>query len=131
MTETATNWYAEPHATLGDRIEAARTAAGLSPAALAALLGVRGKTVLGWEADRAEPRANRMQMLAGALSVPLVWLLTGEGAGPRDPEAVPPAPATRRALDDLAALRAQALALAAQAGEMERRVRQILQEQAA
>lgn len=46
MTETATNWYAEPHATLGDRIRDTRTAAGLSPPRWPALHGVRGKTVL-------------------------------------------------------------------------------------
>lgn len=65
--------------TLGGRIQKARAARGLSTAQLARRLGILSKTIQNWEADRSEPRANKLQMLAGVLSVPLLWLLDGEG----------------------------------------------------
>lgn len=75
------NYFSEESATFGDRVSAARQAAGLSQNALSHKLGVKLKTIRGWEDDLAEPRANKLQMLAGVLNVSLVWLLTGEGAG--------------------------------------------------
>lgn len=75
-------FYAEDRATLGDRIIAAREHAGLGTKELAQRLGVRHRTLTGWEADAAEPRSNRLQMLAGVLGVSLVWLMTGRGEGP-------------------------------------------------
>ena len=90
MTKDATaetaNWYSEPTATFGDRLTAAREAAGLTSRDLAQRLGVRLKTVQAWENDMMEPRANRVQMLAGMLNVSLIWLLTGEGAGVVPPD---------------------------------------------
>lgn len=88
MPET---WFNENSATFGDRLAAAREAAGLSAAQLASHVGVRAKTLENWESDRSEPRANRAQMLAGVLNVSIVWLLTGEGEGGVDP--ADPAPA--------------------------------------
>lgn len=132
MTETTpTNWYAEAHATFGDRLEAARTAAGMTTTGLAAVLGVRKKTIEAWEADQSEPRANRLQMLAGAVGVPLVWLMTGAGEAPRTLDADPLPDNARAALADLAQLRRSALALAEVAVQMEQRVRSLLQENAA
>lgn len=132
MTETTpTNWYAELHATFGDRLEAARNAAGMTTAGLAAVLGVQKKTIEAWEADRSEPRANRLQMLAGAVGVPLVWLMTGAGEVPRTVDAEPLPESARAALDELAQLRRSALALAEEAVQMEQRVRSLLQENAA
>jgi transcriptional regulator with XRE-family HTH domain len=78
-------WYGEDSATLGDRIAAAREAAGLSAKALAQNLGVKTETLARWEEDRADPRANRIQMMAGILGVSLSWLLTGKGEGPDGP----------------------------------------------
>jgi len=75
------NWYEDGVATFGDRLEAARAAAGLSAEDLAQRLGVRDTTIAEWEADAWEPRANRMQMLAGMLNVSLMWLMTGKGDG--------------------------------------------------
>jgi transcriptional regulator with XRE-family HTH domain len=120
------NWYAEPGATLGDRITAAREQSGLGPDALAGRLGVRADTVAAWEADQAEPRANRMQMLAGALGVSLVWLLTGQGDGP----APPPDPDAARAdletlLGEMQLLRGEAQSLASRLIRAEGRLRQI------
>ncbi len=75
------NWFAEDAATFGDRLAAARNAQGLTQKALARRLGVSLKTMEGWENDIREPRANRIQMLAGVLDVSIPWLLTGEGQG--------------------------------------------------
>ena len=44
-------------------------------------MGIRPQTLRNWEEDRAEPRANRLQMLAGMLDVSLVWLMSGRGRG--------------------------------------------------
>ena len=84
-------WFNDDSATFGDRLAAAREAAGLSVAQLASHVGVRTKTLENWESDRSEPRANRAQMLAGVLNVSIMWLLTGEGEGGVDPAAAAPA----------------------------------------
>jgi len=68
--------------TLGGRISRARDAANLSTKELASKLGVRGETISSWERDRAEPRANRLFMLAGVLGVTPAWLITGIGRAP-------------------------------------------------
>jgi transcriptional regulator with XRE-family HTH domain len=78
-------WYSETRATFGDRLIAAREAAGLSAADLARRLGVADKTVRAWEDDQSEPRANRLQMLAGLLNISLMWLMTGNGPGLAEP----------------------------------------------
>ena len=68
--------------TLGGRIVYAREALDLTTAQLARRLGVKTETLHDWETDRAEPRSNRLLMLAGMLSVSPTWLLTGEGESP-------------------------------------------------
>lgn len=73
--------YSDAAATFGDRLALAREAQGMSQAELARRLGVRLQTLRNWEDDRSEPRANRLQMLAGVLGVSMIWLLTGEGEG--------------------------------------------------
>lgn len=70
--------------TMGGRLQRARDAAGLTVAQVAARLGVRPSTVLAWETDRSQPRANKLQMLAGLLNVGLAWLMDGLGKGPRE-----------------------------------------------
>ena len=65
-------------ATLGGRIVMARTARGLSAAQLARRLGVAEETIKNWESDRAEPRVNMLQRLAGLVDVPPMWLLGGD-----------------------------------------------------
>ena len=92
-------WYSEERATFGDRLAAAREAAGLSQKNLAKRLGVKAKTVSGWENDVSEPRANRLQMLAGLLNVSLMWLLTGEGPGIAAPGAGSATGATKDAAE--------------------------------
>lgn len=83
------DWYSEDMATFGDRVAAAREALGMTDEELARRLGVRLKTVRGWENDAAEPRANKLQILAGVLNVSIRWLLTGEGNGVEAPGTVP------------------------------------------
>ena len=127
--ETGTqDWYGADVATFGDRLAGAREAAGLSQEDLARRLGVRLSTLQNWEDDLAEPRGNRLQMLAGMLNVSLRWLLTAEGDGLADPEADPKplAPTADAALADLRRLRARALALAEDLAQVVREMRQAL-----
>lgn len=74
--------YSDRAATFGDRVAHAREARGMSQADLARKLGLRTTTIASWEEDRSEPRANKLQMLAGVLSVSMIWLMTGSGLGP-------------------------------------------------
>ncbi|WP_022706860.1 MULTISPECIES: helix-turn-helix domain-containing protein [Paracoccus] len=76
--------YADQVATLGDRLTAAREGAGLGVAQLAEELGILADTLEGWEVDQAEPTASLMGRIATLTGVSLVWLLTGEGTGPKD-----------------------------------------------
>ncbi|NRG17870.1 helix-turn-helix transcriptional regulator [Rhizobiales bacterium] len=85
MSNTATIWSTVPEkSSIGERIRHAREAANLSSAQLARRLGVKTATVSGWESGRTEPRANRLTMLAGFLSVSPTWLLYGLGEAPAD-----------------------------------------------
>lgn len=97
MSETDANddnsYFSDDASTFGDRVAAARRAAGLKQEELAARLGIKLKTIRAWEDDVSEPRANRLAMMAGMLNVSIIWLLTGAGEGVNDPWAedfVPP-----------------------------------------
>lgn len=95
-------------ASLGGRLCAAREAAGLTVTQAARRLGVLKSTWQAWEADRKEPRANRLTMVAGVLGVSPSWLLSGMGDGPWERQ-VSDDPAAllrdlRQASRDLAAL---------------------------
>ena len=79
--ERTMNDYSEDAATFGDRLALAREGQNMTQGQLANRLGLRVQTVQNWEFDRSEPRANRLQMLAGFLNVSMIWLLTGEGEG--------------------------------------------------
>lgn len=133
MEETAEQrWFSAETATFGDRLAGAREAAGLSQPELARTLGVRLKTLQQWEDDQSEPRANRLQMLAGMLSVSLTWLLTGDGDGVEPPgEHKRPEAALRAALSDLSRLRAQAADLTKDIGQLEQKMQQMLRKEAA
>ncbi len=73
--------YSEGAATFGDRLALARECQNLTQEQLSRRLGLRAQTIQNWESDRSEPRANRLQMVAGFLNVSMIWLLTGEGEG--------------------------------------------------
>jgi transcriptional regulator with XRE-family HTH domain len=132
MTDTTgESWFSAETSTFGDRLAGAREAAGLSQADLAQRLGVRDKTVAAWENDATDPRANRLQMLAGMLGVSIRWLLTGEGEGlekPADQRLL--SPAVQDALSELERLRAMSAMLSANIGHVERRLRSELRAEA-
>jgi len=61
----------------GERLMHAREASGMSQKLMASRLGVKCATVKKWESGKEDPRANRLQMIASLLNVPLLWLLAG------------------------------------------------------
>ncbi len=127
--DDSTNWYSGEHATFGDRLTAARQAQALGQAQLAHKLGVRLKTVQAWENDTSEPRANKLQMVAGLLNVSIRWLLTGEGEGvlePASPDEL--AKDAETVLRDIQQMRTQMTQLATRMGRAEKRLRLILRE---
>ncbi len=125
--DSTTGWYSEETATFGDRLAGAREAAGMTQADLARRLGVRLKTLTDWEDDLADPRANKLQMVAGLLNVSLMWLLTGRGDGLEAPPDTTPAPSVAL-LVEMRALRTEALTLADRIGRLEKRLRESLKE---
>lgn len=119
------NWYTDEHATLGDRLAAARDASGMTQGKLAQRLGVAVKTLRDWENDVSEPRANRLQMLAALLGVSLRWLLTGEGndVGAPDADAKTQDPKLVSSLTELRGVRAEMLRLSEKIGRLEKTLR--------
>ena len=79
------DYFANESSTFGDRIIAARESVGLNQSDFARKLGVQLKTVKKWEEDLSEPRANKLQMIAGLLNVSITWLIMGQGAGLKGP----------------------------------------------
>ncbi len=121
--------YTDETSTFGDRLVLAREASGLGQAELATRMGIETPTLQTWEDDCAEPRANRLQMLAGMLNVPMVWLMSGLGRSPQ--AAGGPAPETPAAADclaDLRELRAEQVELAGKLRRLEQRLRAVLSE---
>ena len=126
------NWYSEEHATLGDRLAAAREAAGMNQAKLAQRLGVRKSTLVGWENDSAEPRANQVQMLTALLSVSLRWLLTGVGQDVAPPDAIEPLAdhSLKVALSEVRAVRADVVRTSDRLARLEKSLRLQISESA-
>jgi transcriptional regulator with XRE-family HTH domain len=129
MAAEAKDWYNADVATFGDRLTAAREAAGMDQATMAERVGVELQTLQNWEDDLAEPRANRLQMMAGILGVSITWLLSGEGEGVESPapdsdEADVDAKAV---LTELRDLRWAFTQKAEQVGRIEKRLRKYLQ----
>lgn len=136
MTPSSDDWYSDEAATFGDRIEAARTAAGLTQSQLARRLAVKPVTLRAWEEDLSEPRANKLQMMAEVLGVSLTWLLSGKGEGvapPEDPAAegaVDPEPAFFVALQELRDIRSQMTGMADRLALLEKRLKSSLKDPA-
>jgi len=128
MTEDH-GWFSEDTATFGDRLAAAREAAGLSQAAFAGKLGVKPVTMTSWENDLKEPRANRLQMMSGILGVSMSWLLTGAGDGPDAPdEANDLSDDVLDLLAEMRALRSQIAQSGEKLGRLEKRLRSALKD---
>jgi HTH-type transcriptional regulator, cell division transcriptional repressor len=118
------NWYGPDTATFGDRVAAAREAAGMSQKQLARRLGVKIGTVRGWEDDLSEPRATKLSMMAGLLNVSIIWLLTGEGEGVAAPvDETPIAPDINALLVEIRDLKTQIGAAADRLGRLEKSLR--------
>ncbi len=129
MVDEDFDWYGPDAATFGDRVAAAREAAGMSQGQLARRLGVRKSTLEAWEADMSEPRANKLTMMAGLLNVSIPWLLTGEGEGMTEPaEEGSDDEDCREILTELRAIRTEMRASAERVARLEKRLRRILNE---
>lgn len=120
------DYFSEDAATFGDRMAAAREALGLTQGKLAQKLGVKTATVAAWEADRSEPRANRLQMLAGLLNVSIMWLMTGQGAGVPHPERTDRDAALAQAVGELREARMAQQRVAARLARLEKRLQDLV-----
>ena len=132
MNETLQDegYFSDESATFGDRVAAARDAVGLSQNELAKRLGVKERTIVAWEDDTAEPRANKLQMLSGVLNVSMRWLLTGSGDGLEAPtEAGEISPDISSLLAEMRELRGQSIALGERLGRLEKRLRAAMRAQ--
>ncbi len=114
--------YSNDAATFGDRIVVARQAMGLSESQLSRRLGIKVQTLRNWENDRAEPRANKLQMLAGMLNVSIIWLMSGEGPGVPEIKTGPSADEITDLLDEVRELRSLQTDLANRTKRLERRM---------
>lgn len=117
--------YSDETSTFGDRLTLAREALGLDQAQLAHRLGVKHQTLKNWEEDRAEPRANKLQMLAGMLNVSIVWLMSGQGDAP-SAEAEPGGAAAEDCLMELRRLRSEQIRIVEKMGRLEKRLRAVV-----
>ncbi|AXI47445.1 transcriptional regulator [Sulfitobacter sp. SK012] len=124
-----TEWYGPDAATFGDRVAAAREAAGMDVEALAIRLGVRQSTIRKWEDDVSEPRANRLSILAGLLNVSMRWLIIGEGEGLDAPTEEPVPADLSGILAEMRTLRMEMHAKAEAMGRLEKRLRGIMRSQ--
>ncbi|WP_425049512.1 helix-turn-helix domain-containing protein [Psychromarinibacter sp. S121] len=122
-------WYSNESATFGDRLVAARDALGLSQADLARQIGVKLKTLSAWENDLSEPRANKLQMLAGVLNVSLIWLLNGEGDGIDNPDSTAMPEELSALLTEIRTLKGNLKQTADRLGGIEKRLQKALRDQ--
>ncbi|MGB1109748.1 MAG: helix-turn-helix domain-containing protein [Gammaproteobacteria bacterium] len=82
MTDGSESNDPEAETLLGERILRAREAKGFNRSQLARQLGIKVSTLKNWETERSAPRANSLNMLAGVLDVPLLWLIAGSDTPP-------------------------------------------------
>lgn len=131
MTSDMTgDWFDPDATTFGDRVAGARERAGMSQEDMARRLGVKLKTIKAWENDLAEPRANKLSMMAGLLNVSLLWLLSGEGEGPDATGTGDLAPDITDMLTEIRDIRAQLALSTDRLGRLEKTLRARLREQA-
>ncbi|MFQ5622926.1 MAG: multiprotein-bridging factor 1 family protein [Paracoccaceae bacterium] len=115
--------YSNEVATFGDRVAAARERLGLSQERLARKLGVKTKSLQSWEEDRSEPRANKLQMLAGVLNVSIIWLMSGEGGDLEPALDTGEGADLRECLGELRSIRNEYRNLNERMGRLEKRLR--------
>ncbi len=128
MANDTADWFGPDTATFGDRVAAAREAAGMTQGQLARRLGVKKSTLMGWEQDLSEPRANKLSMMSGLLNVSMTWLLTGEGEGMSEPGDVELVTEDFAALlSELRDLRSELRASSDRAARLEKKLRTLLQ----
>jgi transcriptional regulator with XRE-family HTH domain len=128
MSDETTDWFGPEAATFGDRVAAAREAADMTQAQLARRLGIKKSTLMGWEQDLSEPRANKLSMVSGLLNVSMSWLLTGEGEGMSEPADVDLAVGDfAGVLNELRALRNEMRSNAERAARLEKKIRTLVQ----
>ncbi len=128
MSDETTDWFGPEAATFGDRVAAAREAADMTQAQLARRLGVKKTTLMGWEQDLSEPRANKLSMVSGLLNVSMSWLLTGEGEGLSEPgELDVEVGDFAGVLQELRALRNEMRSNAERAARLEKKLRTLIQ----
>lgn len=127
---TTDDWYSAEASTFGDRMVGARERMGMTRQELAKRLGVKVSTVEHWEDDLSEPRANKLQLLAGVLNVSLTWLLTAEGEGINGPEDLG---ATREEVEPLLTemrqIRSELMVFTNRLTVLEKRLRRALKEE--
>lgn len=128
MNSAAEDYYTAEVATFGDRLAAAREAAGMTQETLAKRMGIKLTTLRRWEDDFAEPRANKLSMISGLLGVSMPWLITGEGDGLAGPEADVADTDTLSILNEIREIRLNLTSKAEQVGRLEKRLRKLLQE---
>ncbi|MET4100750.1 transcriptional regulator with XRE-family HTH domain [Roseovarius sp. MBR-78] len=129
-TEQDESWFDPDATTFGDRVAGARERAGMSQSEMAKRLGVKLKTLKGWEDDLSEPRANKLSMMAGLLNVSLLWLLSGEGEGPDSPTTGALEPDINGLLTEIRDIRTQIAYSTDRLGRLEKTLRARLMEQA-
>ncbi|UWS78450.1 helix-turn-helix domain-containing protein [Phaeobacter sp. G2] len=128
MSDETTDWFGPEAATFGDRVAAAREAADMTQAQLARRLGIKKSTLMGWEQDLSEPRANKLSMVSGLLNVSMSWLLTGEGEGMSEPADVDLAVGDfAGVLNELRALRNEMRSNAERTARLEKKLRTLVQ----
>jgi transcriptional regulator with XRE-family HTH domain len=118
--------YSDETSTFGDRLALARDALGLSQAQLANRIGVKVQSLRNWEEDRSEPRANKLQMIAGMLNVSMGWLMSGIGEAPTANSADGSGDMSA-ILSDLRGLRGEQARLAEKMARIEKRLRAALE----
>ncbi len=126
IAERATDGdYSDETSTFGDRLVLAREAVGLTQAQLAGRIGIKVQTLRNWEEDRSEPRANKLQMIAGMLNVSMGWLMSGLGEAPAA-SASDADGEVSAILSDLRGLRGEQARLAEKMARIEKRLRAAL-----
>ena len=128
--EKQDNWYDPEATTFGDRLAGAREAAGMTQKEMAQRLGVKLKTLQGWEDDVTEPRANKLSTVSGLLNVSLRWLLMAEGDGPDAPTDTDTDADVTAMMNEIRTLRTQIVGTAERLGRLEKTLRKVLQDRA-